>query len=147
MNTEALPEQPTRNGFAISIYLVAFVTGADDPLRDTWLGQLDDLTGRPGVDIGEDAFADLLSQRSLHARSPPCRENTGGEQKGTPPVAGPPDTMIAFRQKALRANAGSDEDGADFARAVCGVLKVIKCKVGDIVGEGVELAVVEPASA
>jgi hypothetical protein len=39
----------------------------DDPLRDTWLGQLDDLTGRPGVDITEDAFADLLSQRSLHA--------------------------------------------------------------------------------
>jgi 3-methylcrotonyl-CoA carboxylase alpha subunit len=28
-----------------------------------------------------------------------------------------------------------------------GVLKVIKCKVGDIVGEGVELAVVEPAAA
>jgi 3-methylcrotonyl-CoA carboxylase alpha subunit len=28
-----------------------------------------------------------------------------------------------------------------------GVLKEIKCKVGDIVGEGVELAVVEPASA
>jgi 3-methylcrotonyl-CoA carboxylase alpha subunit len=27
-----------------------------------------------------------------------------------------------------------------------GVLKVIKCKVGDIVGEGVELAVVEPAA-
>jgi 3-methylcrotonyl-CoA carboxylase alpha subunit len=28
-----------------------------------------------------------------------------------------------------------------------GVLKEIKCKVGDIVGEGVELAVVEPAAA
>ena len=28
MNTEALPEAPCRNGFAISIYLVAFVTGA-----------------------------------------------------------------------------------------------------------------------
>ena len=28
-----------------------------------------------------------------------------------------------------------------------GVLKAIKCKVGDIVGEGVELAVVEPAAA
>ena len=27
-----------------------------------------------------------------------------------------------------------------------GVLKEIKCKVGDIVGEGVELAVVEPAA-
>jgi hypothetical protein len=64
----------------------------DDPLRDTWLGQLDDLTGRPGVDISEDALADLLSQRSLHARSPPCRGNTGGEQKGTP-VAGSPETM------------------------------------------------------
>jgi hypothetical protein len=59
----------------------------DDPLRDTWLGQLDDLTGRPGVDISEDAFADLLSQRSLHARSPPCRGNTSGEQKGTLSVA------------------------------------------------------------
>src|SRR2546430_16372774 len=45
----------------------------EDPLRDTWLGQLDDLTGRPGMDLREDAFADLLSQRSLHARSPPCR--------------------------------------------------------------------------
>ena len=40
----------------------------DDPLRDTWLGQLDDLTGRPGMDISEDAFADLLPQRSLHRR-------------------------------------------------------------------------------
>src|SRR5258706_16398136 len=28
MNTEALPEEPRRNGFAVSIYLVAFVTGA-----------------------------------------------------------------------------------------------------------------------
>ena len=28
MNTEAPPEEPRRNGFAISIYLVAFVTGA-----------------------------------------------------------------------------------------------------------------------
>jgi len=58
----------------------------DDPLRDTWLGQLDHLPGSPRVDISEDAFADLLSQRSLHARSPPGRGNTGGEQKGTPVV-------------------------------------------------------------
>ena len=29
---------------------------------------------------------------------------------------------------------------------VAGVLRAIKCKVGDIVQEGVELAVVEPAS-
>src|ERR1700710_412582 len=28
MNTEALPEAPYSNGFAISIYLVAFLTGA-----------------------------------------------------------------------------------------------------------------------
>src|ERR1700681_3283411 len=28
MNTKVLPEEPCRNGFAVSIYLVAFVTGA-----------------------------------------------------------------------------------------------------------------------
>jgi hypothetical protein len=60
----------------------------DDPPRDTWLGQLDNLTGRPGVDISEHAFADLFPQRSLHARSPPCRANTGDEQKGTLPSRG-----------------------------------------------------------
>jgi hypothetical protein len=69
-------------------------------MRDAGLEQLYDLTGRPGVGFGEGAFTDFFPQRSLHARSPPCRGNTGGEQKGTPPVAGPsrgpPDIMIAF---------------------------------------------------
>src|SRR5205814_1260288 len=35
---------------------------------DTRLGQLDDLTGGPGMDISEDALADLLPHRSLHHR-------------------------------------------------------------------------------
>ena len=81
----------------------------DGPLRDTWLGQLDDLTGRTGVDIGEDAFADLPSQRSLHARSPPSRGNTSGEQKGTPPVAGPPDTVLAFQKDLVRLWLGAEQ--------------------------------------
>src|SRR5450631_2949420 len=59
-----------------------------EQMRDAGLEQLHDLTGRPGVGFGEGAFTDLFPQRSLHARSPPCRGNTGGEQKGTPPVAG-----------------------------------------------------------
>jgi hypothetical protein len=68
-----------------------------EQMRNAGPKQLHDLTGRPGVGFGEGAFTDLLPQRSLHARSPPCRGNTGGEQKGTPPVAGPPDIMIAFQ--------------------------------------------------
>ena len=41
-----------------------------DPLRDAGLQQLQDLTGRPGVDVGEGAFADLLPQGSLHRPAP-----------------------------------------------------------------------------
>jgi hypothetical protein len=33
----------------------------EDPIRDTWLGQFDDLTGRPSVHLRENALADLLS--------------------------------------------------------------------------------------
>jgi hypothetical protein len=53
-----------------------------EQMRDAGLKQLHDLTGRPGVGFGEGAFTDLFPQRSLHARSPPCRGSTGGEQKG-----------------------------------------------------------------
>src|SRR5436305_8643561 len=68
-----------------------------EPTKSAGLEQLHHLTGRPCVDLREGAFTGLFPQRSLHARSPPCRVNTGDEQKRTPPVAGLPDTMIAFQ--------------------------------------------------
>ena len=40
-----------------------------DPLRHAGLEQLHDLTGRPGVDVRRDAFADLLPQGSPHPPS------------------------------------------------------------------------------
>ena len=46
----------------------------DGPLRDAGLPQLQDLARRPGVDVGEFAFADLFAQGSLHCPAPdaPC---------------------------------------------------------------------------
>ncbi len=43
---------------------------ARDPARNLGLEQLDDLAGRPGVDVRESALADLLSQASLHVLPP-----------------------------------------------------------------------------
>ena len=42
----------------------------DGPLRDAGLPQLQDLARRPGVDVGEFAFADLFAQGSLHCPAP-----------------------------------------------------------------------------
>ena len=42
----------------------------DSPLRDAGLPQLQDLARRPGVDVGEFAFADLFTQGSLHCPAP-----------------------------------------------------------------------------
>jgi hypothetical protein len=46
------------------------------PPRDAGLEQLHDLTGRPGVNVREDAFADLLSQGSRIAYPPAAGEQT-----------------------------------------------------------------------
>ncbi len=50
----------------------AYLVSAEQ-MRDAGLKQLHDLTGRPGVGLGEGAFTDLFPQRSLHVRSPPRR--------------------------------------------------------------------------
>jgi hypothetical protein len=55
------------------------------PSRRAGLQQLHDLTGRPGVDVRKDAFADLLPQGSPHRPSSRCGgANTSGAQKRTP---------------------------------------------------------------
>ena len=94
----------------------SFASHAGQPTAGYLASTTDDLTGRPGVDITEDAFADLLSQRSPHARSPPCRGNTSGEQKGTHPVTAPRDTMIARPSSTPLNDAKSREPGLAAGR-------------------------------
>ena len=55
-----------------------------DPLRDAGLEQLHDLTGRPGVDVREGAFADLLPQGSPHRPSSLRAEQTPAAGKREP---------------------------------------------------------------
>ena len=57
-----------------------------DPLRDAGLEQLHDLTGRPGVDVREDAFADLLPQGSPHRPSSAARSKHRRRAKKNPPI-------------------------------------------------------------
>ena len=67
-----------------------------DPLRHAGLEQLHDLTGRPGVDVREGAFADLLPQGSPHRPSSRrSRPNTGGGQKRTLPRSWLPAMIVA----------------------------------------------------
>ena len=56
-----------------------------EPPRDAGLEQLHDLTGRPGVDVREGAFADLLPQGSPHRPSSRRGEQTPAAGKKEPP--------------------------------------------------------------
>ena len=67
-----------------------------EPLRNAGLEQFHDLTGRPGVDVRERAFADLLPQRSPHGPSSRREEQTPGAGKREPLPSRPPGTMLAF---------------------------------------------------
>src|SRR4029450_4808093 len=80
-----------------------------EQMRDAGLEQLYDLTGRPGVGFGEGAFTDLFPQRSLHARSPPCRGNTGGAQKGR--AAGHYDRLSTCAETFVHSAKWSQESG------------------------------------
>ncbi len=61
-----------------------------EPLRNAGLEQLHDLTGRPGVDVREGAFADLLPQGSPHRPSSRREEQTPGAGKREPLPSWPP---------------------------------------------------------
>ena len=52
--------------------------------QKTRLEQLQHLTGRPGMDVGVSAFADLLPQGSLHHPLPPPREQIPAAGKDKP---------------------------------------------------------------
>ena len=59
-----------------------------EPLRNAGLEQLHHLTGRPGVDVRKDAFADLLSEGSPHRPSSNREEQTPAAGKREPPRRG-----------------------------------------------------------
>src|SRR5262245_374723 len=77
--------------------------------READLEQLHDLTGRPDVDVGIGAFADLLPQGSTHRLSSRREEQTPGAAK-EPLRSRPPGTMIAFHA----AETGAQSDASRF---------------------------------
>src|SRR5262249_31142111 len=63
--------------------------------REAGLEQLHDLTGRPGVDVGTGASADLLPQGSTHRLSSRREEQTPEAGKRELLPSRPPGTIIA----------------------------------------------------
>jgi hypothetical protein len=95
------------------------------PPRHAGLEQLHDLTGRPAVDVREEAFADLLPQRPPH-RPSSCRgKQTPAARKKEPPVVAAAGCRAAHLCEEEQKFAASCQSGAIDPEQACGLSKAM----------------------